>query len=227
MSETYPLISLILPVFNAERFIEETLNSIAAQEYPNLEIIVINDGSTDRSLEIIQSFPMKMRVISQENKGVYPSRNLALSIAKGEFIAFCDSDDILCKGHLKTLSEYLVANPEVEIVKSNLQRVIEKNGQLINEGNPHSEVFSLAASLFRNYVFRRIGTFANDLVLAADADWHLRSVEAGLNIKQINFLSFYYRFHNTNITNDTAAVKSARLEVLRRKIIRAKNRAND
>jgi glycosyltransferase involved in cell wall biosynthesis len=91
-----PKISIIIPVYNAENYLEECLLSISQQTFGDFEILAINDGSTDRSLEILKKYQAKeprLQVISQENKGVSAARNLGLDNAKGEYIAFVDADD--------------------------------------------------------------------------------------------------------------------------------------
>lgn len=98
MNELQPLISVIVPVFNASGFLNDTLNSIVSQTYENLEIILVNDGSTDDSGAICDRWAQKdarIRVLHQENGGPSKARNAALDIADGELIMFCDSDDLL------------------------------------------------------------------------------------------------------------------------------------
>ena len=93
-----PKISIIIPVYNAALYLEECLLSISQQTFNDFEILAINDGSTDRSLEILKKYQAKeprLQVISQENKGVSAARNLGLDNAKGEYIAFVDADDFL------------------------------------------------------------------------------------------------------------------------------------
>jgi glycosyltransferase involved in cell wall biosynthesis len=92
-----PKVSVIIPVYNAEKFLSETIESVIAQTYPDWEIIAVDDGSTDRSLEILRKYeqrlPSKIHVITQRNSGVSIARNNAIAIAKGEYIAFLDHDD--------------------------------------------------------------------------------------------------------------------------------------
>ena len=91
-------ISVIVPVYNAKNYIEKTLNSILSQSIDSLEIIVINDGSTDGSKDILDYYDKtysNIKVIHQENKGVSISRNLGILLATGEYIGFVDSDDLL------------------------------------------------------------------------------------------------------------------------------------
>ncbi|WP_318466386.1 glycosyltransferase family 2 protein [Photobacterium leiognathi] len=97
MSDKLPLVSVILPVYNAEKYLYEALSSIVEQTYANLEIIVINDGSTDKSLSIIKEFTMvdeRIKIINRENKGLIYSLNEAISISTGKYIARMDADDI-------------------------------------------------------------------------------------------------------------------------------------
>lgn len=100
------VISVIVPVYNAEKFLERSLTSIIKQTYKQLEIILINDGSTDNSLEILKQFKnndSRIKVINQKNSGVGAARNTGLDIAKGEFISFIDADDIIENNFFESL----------------------------------------------------------------------------------------------------------------------------
>jgi len=101
-------ISIIIPVWNAEKFLETTINSVLNQTYKNFEIICVNDGSTDRSLEILKNIQKnvgveKLVVISQENQGGSAARNAGLDIATGDYVAFLDNDDIYHPQYLEIL----------------------------------------------------------------------------------------------------------------------------
>ena len=90
------LVSIIIPAFNAEMYIEDCLNSVINQTYQNIEIIVVNDGSTDLTLELVNSFnDPRIILINQENKGCSASKNQGLRIANGDFIQYLDADDFL------------------------------------------------------------------------------------------------------------------------------------
>lgn len=107
----FPLISVIVPAYNAEKWIEDCCNSIITQSYPNIELIIIDDGSTDRTLDLLtQLFGDKdnVHVIHTENRGVCHARNIGIDIAKGEYIAFLDSDDLLVEGALENLYSTLI-----------------------------------------------------------------------------------------------------------------------
>lgn len=104
------LISIIIPVYNAEKYINRCIKSIVNQSYQELEIIVVNDGSTDDSLSICATLAMqdnRIKVISQDNGGVSKARNTGLRLAKGEYVMFLDSDDYMLPGMCKTMLDVL------------------------------------------------------------------------------------------------------------------------
>lgn len=94
MPKNNPLISVIIPAYNAEKFITETINSVLAQTYNNIEIIVVDDGSTDSTIEKVKLFGDKVNIFSQPNSGVSKARNFAVEKSKGELLAFVDADDL-------------------------------------------------------------------------------------------------------------------------------------
>ena len=108
-----PKFSVIIPVYNGADFIARTLRSVLAQEYPAHEIIVVDDGSTDRTPEILRQFEGKIRLKRVENGGVATARNHGMAMATGDYFAFLDSDDVLFKNHLKRQAEAIQKYPEV------------------------------------------------------------------------------------------------------------------
>lgn len=100
------IVTIIIPVYNTEKYLEKCLNSVLEQSHKNLEIILINDGSTDNSLNICKEFQKldnRIKIINQENNGVSVARNKGLDIASGEYIAFIDSDDFIEKNMIETM----------------------------------------------------------------------------------------------------------------------------
>src|ERR1700748_3370934 len=96
MQITRPLVSIIIPVYNAQKYLAETINSALAQTWPNKEIIIVDDGSTDNSFQIAKNFENdKVRVYYQENRGAGAARNKGLREAKGNYIQFLDADDLI------------------------------------------------------------------------------------------------------------------------------------
>ena len=119
--------SLVIPTFNRKEFVSETIKSALAQEKPFSEIIVVDDGSTDGTEDLIKSeFPV-VRYFKTANYGVQHARNFGASMAKSDWLTFCDSDDLLSSSYLETANSFLVKNPRIGLVFSNFQ--IFKNGE--------------------------------------------------------------------------------------------------
>ena len=126
------MVSIILPVFNAERFLPQCLDSILRQSYLQWELIAVNDGSKDRSLEILKSYEKRddrIHIISKKNEGVSIARNVALSQVRGEYIYFVDSDDIVMQDALSILIRTLESN-NATFVKSDFLPINEHGKQL-------------------------------------------------------------------------------------------------
>lgn len=101
-----PLVSVIIPAYNAEKYLEEALDSVITQTYKKLDIIVINDGSTDNTCKICEAYQKKderIKVIHQKNKGVSAARNIGLNIMRGDYVTFLDSDDAYVQDAIETL----------------------------------------------------------------------------------------------------------------------------
>ena len=105
------LISIIVPVYNAEKYLADAIQSVLNQTYSNFELIAVNDGSADRSLEILQQFTdHRVRIINKENTGVSDTRNVAIKAAKGEFVCFLDADDYYSPYFIQRMYETAIAN---------------------------------------------------------------------------------------------------------------------
>lgn len=121
-------ISIIIPVYNTEKYIERCLNSVINQKYENKEIIVINDGSTDRSEEKINKYINKITYIKKENSGLSDTRNVGIEKATGEYIMFIDSDDYIEECLLDKLKPYI--NQEIEMIKYKSRKVTEEGKEI-------------------------------------------------------------------------------------------------
>lgn len=124
-----PLISVIVPAYNVEKYIKTCLDSLVSQTYPNFEIIVINDGSTDQTEEVLKDYQSnhKIRVYSQKNSGISAARNQGIKLANGELICFIDSDDSVKSDFLEKLALPLLDDPIVDITVCSYQEKFEKS----------------------------------------------------------------------------------------------------
>ena len=131
MSNIQPLISVIIPVFKAERYIDLALNSVCNQTYPNLEILVIDDGSSDQSREIIESInDERIKFYSRENRGLISTLNEAIELSKGQYIARMDADDICFKTRFEKQVEFLKSNKDIGVAFTGIECVNE-DGKII------------------------------------------------------------------------------------------------
>lgn len=154
-----PKISVIMPAFNSECYIGAAIDSILAQTFSDLELIIINDGSTDLTGSIIENYLKKdkrIRVFHKENSGVADSRNFAMKMAQGEWLAFCDSDDTLPR----TAYESMILQCEnADIVVSNFYDIDDYNNKLpseIKEKNYHNDIeLLLSVVCVWNKLFRK------------------------------------------------------------------------
>lgn len=141
-----PLISVIVPCYNVEKYLARCLNSIKNQTYKNLEIVVINDGSTDNTLEIVKQFAKKdsrFKMFTQANHGLAYTRQYGLSLAKGEYITYVDSDDYVTSDYVEYMFNLLKKKGfKSKMALCSLENVIEKNGNHINNGNGQIETLT-------------------------------------------------------------------------------------
>ncbi|MBP7807798.1 MAG: glycosyltransferase [Bacteroidia bacterium] len=131
-----PLVSIVIPAYNSERFISETIRSVLNQTYSAWELIAVNDGSTDATPEIIQSFVKtdgRIRLINQNNGGVSVARNNGAKNAKGDFLCFLDSDDVWLENNLKKKMNLLLSDKTLDFVFSD-RNLIDEESNIIKPG---------------------------------------------------------------------------------------------
>jgi len=213
-----PLISVVTPVYNGASFLKETVDSLLAQNYPNLEIIMIDDESPDNSVEVLKQFGDKVRIISQKNTGHVIARNVGLKEAKGEIIAFVDQDDIWTPGRMPLMLSYLTSG-EYDFVRGKTLLF----GENILEDKPIFRYPILGACMYHRSVLEKVGLFDETLDAGEDFDWHVRVEEAGCREKRIDATTLLYRQHTTNLSHTTDFLKRGQFDTLRRKLKREKD----
>ena len=123
-----PKFSIIVPVYNVEKYIKNCLDSIEKQTFKDYEVIIVNDGSTDSSMDVVKDYDFK--IINQKNKGLSAARNRGVKEASGEYLLFIDSDDYIDKDLLKKINESLKNNPDV--VRFQIREVFEDGNKLVD-----------------------------------------------------------------------------------------------
>lgn len=210
-----PKISIIVPVYNTEDYLEQCFDSIALQTYKNLEVIVVNDGSTDKSWKICNSYSERdnrFKVIHKPNEGVSVARNTALDAVTGEYICFVDSDDTIEKDMLKSFLE-LIDEYQADIVfsdgynsnvKSNIIKPICLNQEQARNNFYRRKLLgpSLCLCLFKSSLFNGI-RFPSNIVL-----WEDYAIMACLISKVKSVVVTGKHFYNYRMRSDSATHQS-------------------
>jgi len=197
-----PLVSAIIPVKDGERFLAEALNSVLEQGYRPLEIIVVDDGSTDGTAEITRSFE-EVRYLFQTNQGHAAAMNLGIEKAGGEFLAFLDADDLWEPNKLQRQVAYLLQHPEVDCVIGKTRNFLEPGTHLPARVTKDllltdAVLLALGALLARKSVFQVAGVFDVSYPHAKDVDWFIRAREAGLRMAVLPEVLLRRRLHGSN-----------------------------
>lgn len=223
-----PIVSVLIPAYNAQLYIRDTLESVLGQSFRSFEIIVVDDGSTDDTRAIVKSYGRRgVVVLSQPNAGPAAARNRALSHARGKFIALLDSDDIWEPDCLQTMVEFLDRQPEVSIAfcDSRFFGATKLAGKTFQEVYPPCPPITFAKAagcvshvcldaIIRREVFDRIGGFDEALRAAEDFDLWLRALRAGCRIEPLARVLVRYRRHAASISAHSTLADAAALQVL-------------
>jgi len=211
------LVSIMMPAYNAEQYIAQAIESVLVQSYDNWELIIVNDGSTDRTPSIVLDYSdPRIRVIHQSNGGESIARNTALRHMRGEFVAFLDADDAYLDSHLEHGVAYLNAHPNYDGVYSdgyhfdsagNRLQTLSSNrrgpfeGYIFGEVVRASDVFGppLCVILRRNLIDRFHLEYDSEIVIGPDWDFFIQYAELG-KFGYIQDMTCLYRVHQTNIT---------------------------
>ena len=202
----FSTIAVIIPVFNAEKFLESALESVFSQTYSSeLQVIVVDDGSTDNSSSIAKSFS-GVHYLHQANQGVSATRNAGLKVAKGEFIAFLDSDDIWKPEKLEKQVSYMEKHPEIGITGTYAENFLEPGTELPSQIKAKADWRRLedyiipSTMMVRKSIFNKIGEFDTKMPSGEDTDWLWRAEEAGIEEYIIEETLVRRRFHGANLS---------------------------
>ena len=221
-----PLVSVMMPVFNAEEYIGQAIESVISQTYPYWELIIVDDGSTDGTSKIVERYvDRRIKVISQINSGEATARNTALEAVQGEYLAFLDADDMWLPEHLEQTVSYLVNHPDADAVYSDghycdqngllLQTLSSLRrgpfeGQLFEQLVRASDVFGppTCVVLGRHLIQKYNLTFDPGIVIGPDWDFMTRYAEHAC-FGYVDQPTCLYRVHQTNITKTTQSEQRA------------------
>jgi glycosyltransferase involved in cell wall biosynthesis len=215
---TEQLVSAIMPVYNAEAFLEESVESLLAQDYHPFEVIACDDGSADGSAEILRRHA-SITVVTQRNRGPAAARNAAAHVAKGELLAFFDADDRWPANRLTLQASFLQDHPDVGCVLGRQEWM--NPPQWLTRDVVHGELdgIPLLSAMIRREVFERVGGFDVSFTHSEDMDLLFRLREQGVRIEVLPDIVLFRRFHGDNLTASPPTT-SPLLRSLRQKLER-------
>ncbi len=225
MIDTNPLVSIIIPCYNGEAFIQEAIMSALAQTYPRVEVLVVDDGSTDRSAEIARAFPI--RYLHQENCGLTASRNRGIRESRGSYLIFLDADDRLLPEAVEAGLNVLQPRAECAMAIGDHLFVCEDGSYLANSRKPcvdaaHYEALlisnfieMISSVLFRRSVFAEVGEFDLELRVAEDYELYLR-IAREFPVCCHPTVVAEYRQHRANVSHNSELMLTMTLQVLKR-----------
>ncbi len=200
-----PLVSVIIPFYNSEDYLAQTIDWVLSSSYQNIEIILVDDGSSDQSVDIAESYVKTHKNISlyqQKNQGVSVARNLGISMAKGIYILPVDSDDMICEHYIEEAVKVLEARPEVKVVTAEGEFFGNKTGRIIL---PAFDLSLLArknllsvCALYRKSDWERIGGYCTELLGREDWDFWISMLKDGGDLVKLPIIGYKYRIrHNS------------------------------
>jgi glycosyltransferase involved in cell wall biosynthesis len=223
-----PLISVIIPVYNGEKTIQETIESVLNQTFKDFELLIINDGSQDATLDIVERIKdPRLKVFSCPNAGVSATRNRGISLASGEYISFIDADDLWTPDKLEAQLRVLQENPKAAVAYSWTDH-IDESGHFFRQG-PHSnftgDVYGMlllsdfvgngSNPLIRSQAFTEVGGFDESLIPAADWDMWLR-LAACYEFFAVTSPQILYRISPSSMSSNVWRMEAESLQIIER-----------
>jgi glycosyltransferase involved in cell wall biosynthesis len=229
--DQFPRITVITPSFNQVQFLEQTMTSVLDQDYPNLEYIVIDGGSTDGSVEIIRKYEGRLAYwVSEKDRGQTHAINKGLERATGDILAYLNSDDYYLPSTLRLVADYFCSHPGVDLFHGRCRRV-DVNGNTIGEQfgriREYGDILDLWGVWWRGRQFvqpevfwsaritRTIGHFREDLYFVMDYDYWARILGAGGRVGSIDVELACFRSQPNQKTNRRKEVAAELLDVVR------------
>jgi glycosyltransferase involved in cell wall biosynthesis len=205
--EAHPLVTVVVPVFNGAHFLARALHSIEAQEYEPLQVVVVDDGSTDETYAVATDIARRhsWEVIQHENRGVAAARNTGLGAARGELVTFLDADDEMVPDRIQFQVEHLAANPECGVV-------IGAADTVLDGGDPPSWLPELASPartppfvqgsmMVRAHLFHTVGLFNTAYRVGEDTEWIARAMTAGVRLAFAERVLIRRHVHEANLSH--------------------------
>lgn len=200
-----PTVSVIIAVYNGEKYLREALDSILKQTYPDIEIILVDDGSSDRTNEIVQSYGTQIRYIFQPNQGQPSAQNHGICLAKSPYLSFLDADDLFHPEKTRLQVSFLQSHPEIDFVLGHIEQFLSPDLSLENQKkwfcpSGMQPGYLAVAGLFKKECFEKVGLFNEKQRIGPFVEWYMRAEEKGLKNSLIPQQVCRRRIHENNMT---------------------------
>jgi glycosyltransferase involved in cell wall biosynthesis len=216
-------ISVVIPVFDGERLLGEAIESVLTQSLPAAEVVVVDDGSTDGSAKVAESFGSPVRVLRKPHRGVAAARNLGVQESAGELIALQDADDLMKPDRLERQAAALgrASSPALSLGRAEVRG---EDGFVapswLEWAYANSDRYTPATLIATRSALELVGPFDETLTRGSDTDWLLRALEAGLRPVLIEEDVIVRRFHGGNLSYGYEGYRRAMFGILRRRAAR-------
>ena len=226
--DNHPKVSVVMPVYNAERFLEDAIGSVLQQNYSPLQLIVVDDGSTDGTGEIARRFE-EVCYLRQENAGPSAARNKGIAAADGAILAFLDSDDRWTPDKLTCQIGHMMQHPEHLFTIAQFRYFLEPGCPIPSSFKPELLERELVGRIpstlvARRAAFEKVGEFDTSLRTGEDVDWFARAKDLEVPMAVIPKVLLHKRVHDQNASADAAANTPLLMKVLQQSIRRQKAR---
>jgi glycosyltransferase involved in cell wall biosynthesis len=198
------LISVIIPVYNGERYLVQTIESVLAQTYRPIELIIVDDGSTDNSAETAKRFAPSVQYFYQPNGGLGAARNCGIGLSKGDCLAFLDADDIWMENKLALQMAVLNNNPGVDFVFGHVQQFISPELDENQKNNIYCPAEKMPGYIAGTMVIKReslnhVGAFETHWQIAEFIHWYIKAKEQGMRSFMLPEVVLKRRLHTDNM----------------------------
>lgn len=215
-----PTVSVIIPTYNRATLVSEAVESVLRGTVAPLEIIVVDDGSTDDTREALRRFRERVHYIFQPNRGPAAARNVGINAAQGQVLAFLDADDLWLPDSLELRVARMSGVDAPRVVMGLTLRVA------LHDNSPRATPWAarlFGSALIRRDVFTQIGLLDEALKYGEDMDWFLRLREGNVSCVYLHEVTLWYRVHTDSLMNNTKNAKLYALQVIRKSLARRKD----
>lgn len=194
------LVSVVIPVYNGALYLEESLNSVLEQSYQPIEVIVVDDGSSDETPDLLERFSGRIIRIAQSNKGPAAARNRGITAARGQYVSFLDADDLWHADKLTRQIDHLQSTPGADACVTLVENFVspELRGSLDGATSGAKPGYSVVSLVARRRFLDRVGAFDATLHHASDTDWFLRAQAMDARVDLLAEVLVHRRIHEHN-----------------------------